>query len=93
MCTYRFPKISSTGWGRVFGKFGGPPKNHATVLLALKLFNRHVGIRPEKYPDERYATRTLYHDVQEKRLEFLKEHPRRNQPEKLTREWVFRSPN
>lgn len=90
LCHYRFPYVSSTTWGKVFSKYGEKAKNHATVLLALDMF-KSVGIAPEKYPDKRYVTRTLYHDVQEKRLEFLKEKPRKNQPKKLTREWVFGS--
>ncbi len=73
LCRNKFPWLSSSNIARVFSKYGEPPKNHVTVLVACKKFNTEVsGIEIENYPNEKYSAKDLLYDAENRHLAYLK---------------------
>jgi len=72
LCRNKFPWVSSSDLGRVFSRYGAPPKNHATVLMACKRFNiRTKGIKVKDYPNEEYSAKDLLYDAEKRHLAYL----------------------
>jgi hypothetical protein len=70
----RFKELSSTDIATILGR-PESPKNHATVLLAQKEFERRPGISPRSYPKEEYSAEDLYNDaIKKHRAHILKKH-------------------
>ncbi len=73
LCRNKFPWLSSSNIGIVFSNYGARPKNHATVLMACKLFNTRVkGVEVKDYPNEEYSAKGLLYDAENRHLTWLK---------------------
>jgi len=73
LCRNKFSWLSSSTIGIVFSNYGARPKNHATVLMACKLFNTRVkGIKVKDYPNEGYSAKDLLYDAENRYLAYLR---------------------